>query len=97
MDQAVTQAEDNGAGVGFITVQPRKKVKKGGLKHKEARSTRSFSMSHLKGMVKNELQNLIKAARAEISDLKLEEEIGKDKDVPTTAPDISQAEEKTSG
>ena len=54
-------------------------------------------MSHLKGMAKSELQNLIKAARAEISDLELEEGIGIDKEVPTTAPDISQAEEKKSG
>ena len=97
MDQAATPADDSGAGVGFITVQPRKKVKKGGLKQKEARNSRSFSLSHLKGMAKTELQNLIKAARAEISDLELEEGIGIDKEGPTTAPDISQVEEKTSG
>ena len=42
MDQAVIPAEDNGAGVGFITVQPRQKVKKGGLKQKEARNFSQF-------------------------------------------------------
>ena len=57
-------AEDNGAGAEFATsVQdPRRKVKKGGLKQKGTRASRSFSMSRLKGMGKVQLLNLIKEA-----------------------------------
>ena len=81
-------AEDDGAGTGFTTVQnPRKKVKKGGLKQKETRASRSFSMSHLKGMGRVELLNLIKEARAEVSDRELEEGIPINKEVlPPPSP-----------
>ena len=82
-------------------MQPaRKRVKKDVLKSKPkevARPLRGSHVTHLKAMGKQEMLDLIREAKAVVSDKELEEGVQINSEVSPTARDTSQAEEKFGG